>query len=330
MVIVGTVIGSGFLSGKEIVVFFSRFGKMSYFCILLAFFLFWGLFYFFLRFGEIAAKRLQTSKFAFILNVLICFILSSAMFAGIFSLLENWHIILKILVMIVTLILSCRVALKGSEALEKLNLALVPIMIVFLIVNLTNLFVFKTNTLFVGKFSVLSIFYCFLYVILNTSNSAIVISSYCSLSRKQKVQVGFFSALALFLILLFANMVLLQNSYSFSADMPLLNLTSGWQRVVMSIIVCLGCLTTLFSLVYSTSKSLKKVKKSGKVFICVVLPFCFSFLGFGVIVSHLYPLTSTLGIFLLCDLFLYPMLKNVNNHIHCSSKNAKKHDCRHN
>lgn len=328
MVIVGTVIGSGFLSGKEIVVFFTRFGKMSYFCIFLAFLLFWGLFYFFLKHGKSATERLGQSRFAFALHLLICTILSSAMFAGIFSLTSLWSTALRVVVMLVTVILSGVVAVKGSRALENLNLALVPVMVVFLLVNLINLFAFKAGSLFVGSFAPLSIFYCFLYVILNTSNSAIVISSYSDLSDKQKVQVSFFSALALFVILLFSNLVLLQNSYSFSADMPLLQLTSGLKKGIMSIIICFGCLTTLFSLVYASSKSLKRVSinKSFSILLCVILPFCFSFLGFGVIVSNLYPLTSTLGIFLLCDLFLYPALKKINYRIHRRRKNAKKHN----
>ena len=45
LAIVGTIVGSGFISGKEIAVFFTRFGLFSYPCIFLAFFLFWGIFY---------------------------------------------------------------------------------------------------------------------------------------------------------------------------------------------------------------------------------------------------------------------------------------------
>ena len=44
LAIIGTIIGSGFISGKEIVVFFSNFGLMSFFCIILVFILFFYLF----------------------------------------------------------------------------------------------------------------------------------------------------------------------------------------------------------------------------------------------------------------------------------------------
>lgn len=48
MIVIGTVIGSGFASGKEIAVFFSRFGAVSYFFIPLTFFAFLVLFMLFL------------------------------------------------------------------------------------------------------------------------------------------------------------------------------------------------------------------------------------------------------------------------------------------
>ena len=43
MLIIGMVIGSGFASGKEIAVFFSRFGWLSYVFIPIAFLLFFSL-----------------------------------------------------------------------------------------------------------------------------------------------------------------------------------------------------------------------------------------------------------------------------------------------
>ena len=87
LAIIGTVIGSGFISGKEIVVFFSRFGWFSFPCIVLAFFLFFFLFKFVLERGTQAIKRLENSKICFWLNIVLCLIFSSAMFAGIGNLL---------------------------------------------------------------------------------------------------------------------------------------------------------------------------------------------------------------------------------------------------
>lgn len=324
MVIVGTVVGSGFLSGKEIVVFFSRFGKASYFCIFLAFLLFFALFYFFLRFGTLAINRLMKSKFAFSVNIIICFILSAAMFAGIYVLIKDVWMPLRLIIMFIVLCLALKVALKGSFMLDKLNLVLVPIMAIFMIINLINMLSFKMGTLFQGKFLPFSALYCVLYIFLNTANSAVVISSYSnSLSAKQKVQVSFYAALALFCILFFANTVLLQNSYSFGQEMPLLYIADGFQKLVLKFIIFLGCCTTLFSLVFSLCSSLKVLSKNKVTlsFFSVILPFLFSFLGFGMIVCYLYPLTSVLGIFLICDMFLIPIIKK---RLRFSLKKVKK------
>ena len=190
----------------------------------------------------------------------------------------------------------------------------VPIMIIFLLINLIRLFSVKSGSLFLGGFYPFSLFFCILYVVLNTSNSAIVISSFGKdLSNKQKVQVSFFSAL------------LLQNSFVFGEDMPILELFVGPQKFVMSLIILLGCVTTLFSLVYSNTGSLRGVCNNNifVLFIGVVMPFALSFMGFGFIVSKFYPLTSVLGIFLLCDLLLFPLFKKVYKKIQSASKNRQ-------
>ena len=58
--IIGTVIGSGFISGKEIAVFFARFGFWSIPCIILSFLLFWGFFYAILIKGQNIIEKLKS------------------------------------------------------------------------------------------------------------------------------------------------------------------------------------------------------------------------------------------------------------------------------
>ena len=82
MLIIGTVIGSGFASGKEIAVFFSRFGSLSYVFIGLAFFLFFGVFYWILSYGNKGMSKLNSSKFFLILSVVVSLVFTSSMFAG--------------------------------------------------------------------------------------------------------------------------------------------------------------------------------------------------------------------------------------------------------
>lgn len=327
MVIIGTVIGSGFLSGKEIVVFFSRFGVLSFPCIILAFFLFFFLFTFFFEHGSKAILKLEKSRFSTIINLLVCLILSSAMFAGCKEVIGFYPNFLKTIFFIVLILYCFYIIKKGVGGLEKSNLVLVPIMVIVLIFSLfKSVDLTKLTIVHKPQLSLLSVVYSALYVLLNTSNSCIVLAKLGqNLSKPQKMRVAFFSALALCCILLFANFVLLQNPNVFSKDMPLLALFQGWQSLVMQIIVLLGCVTTLFSLVFTSSSSMRGLCKSRFciVFVSVLLPFILSFFGFGKIVSLLYPLTSVLSIFLLGDLFFIPLFKRAYTKIHSRSKNTE-------
>ena len=82
--------------------------------------------------------------------------------------------------------------------------------------------------------------------------------------------------------------------------MPLLQISGGYVYVLMRIVIFVGCLTTLLSLVYTTSQNLQKLGICGvlNILISIILPFLASFLGFGKIVSILYPIVSVLGILL--------------------------------
>lgn len=308
LVTIGTVIGSGFLSGKEIVVFFSRFGLMSFPCIAFAFFLFWGLFYFFLLYGKEAVNELKKPSTA-ILNIAICVIISSAMIAGSIDLISFAGDFISFLFLMALLVAMFFIIKNGIGSVEKFNLVLVPVMLVVLLFNI----IFKFGgSIQSSHFSFAGFYYAFMYVVLNCSNSGIIIAQMGKdLSKKQKARVSFFSALALCVVLCLTNIALLQNQSVFSADMPLLALFDGWQRLIMQAVVMLGCVTTLFSLIYSLSSCLRGLFQSKVlVYIFCMAPLVISFLGFGKIVSYLYPLTSILGGLLIVDLFFLPLYRS--------------------
>lgn len=326
LVTVGTVIGSGFLSGKEIVVFFSRFGKISFVGVFIAFFLFWALFRFMLGYGERAVARLKTSKFSNILNILICVVLAAAMFAGSQELIVFTGPVIAILTITIIIFVCFYIIKHGLGSLEKANLILVPFMVVVLLISEILLLIKGGNQTITIPSNFLSLYYSVMYVILNTANSGVVLAHMGqSLNRKQKARVSFLSALVLGLILLVTNIVLLHSPESFSMDMPLLSLFSGGHKVLMQILILIGCTTTLFSIVFALSNSLRGLIKNEKVvqWLSVIFPFAVSFLGFGKIVAFFYPISSVLGVFLICDLFLLPFFKQAYKKIHSACKKAK-------
>lgn len=308
LAIIGTVIGSGFISGKEIVVFFARFGYYSFPCIFIACVLFFFLFKFMLNKGCEAIERLTKSKICFLINIILCLIFSSAMFAGIGNLLVFDKKIINFIIFFVILLFCFSVYRHGMGSLNKLNLFLVPLMIFVLLIGLISKISFTTIDIS-SNYGALSFVYSALYVVLNTSNGSVLIARYGQkLTSKQKVQVAFFSALALFLLLLIADIVLLSNPSAFLKTMPLLSLFTSQMYIIMTLAIFIGCLTTLLTLVYTLSSSMRGLCKNEYLifFTSVMLPLIFSLLGFDFIVEYLYPLSSVLGIFLICALFFKP------------------------
>lgn len=311
LAIVGSVIGSGFISGKEILVFFARFGWASLPCIFIASVLFFLLFKLLLNSGEKIREKLKKSKFAFLINAFLCIFFSAAMFAGISNLLVFDIKILSFLIFFAVLLVIFIIFKKGIGSLNKINAFLVPIMIVIFIVLLSTKFTNMNFTHISFSHSSLSVFYAILYVVLNTANGSVLIANIgYNLSKKQKTQVAFLSALTLCVILLIANMVLLLNPTSFDYAMPLVAIFSSSKHIIMTCVVFIGCLTTLLTLIYTLSSSMRGLCNNEYLifFVSVILPLCLSLFGFNFIVEYLYPLASVLGIYLLFT-FLFPERK---------------------
>lgn len=322
LAIIGSIVGSGFISGKEIVVFFSRFGLYSFPCIFLAFIVLFLLIKLLLEYGPRSIDKLNNSKFAFFINFAICLFFSAAMFAGIVKLLSFENKIISLAIFAFVLVLSFLVFKFGIGSLNKINIVLVPIMLILFVGLLFSKFSLK-NIQITSSFGGASFIYSILYVFLNTANGGVLISSVAkNLNQKQKTQVAFFSALTLSVVLLIANVVLLLNPTSFDCAMPLVSIFSGSRHLIMTIVVFVGCLTTLLTLVYTLSTSLRGLCKNEYLiyFASVILPLLLSLFGFNFIVEYLYPIASVLGIYLLCELSFIPFFKRDNKKKHSASK----------
>lgn len=334
LALVGGVVGSGFITGKEIAVFFARNG---YFAILGAIFssiIFFFLFKYFLFNGEKVARLLASSKLFLFISISLNVILSASMLAGIVDISCEMGKA-SFLIIAITLISCLFVFKKGIKALDRLNIALVPLMILAFVVIFVPKLSLNLNFEKGSIFS--SLWFSILYTSINIANMTLLLASLgAKLTSKQKTQVAFWATLALGVLLLLVVAVLLQNQSVIGQDMPLLSLVGSWQKVVMSGLIFLGSVTSLFSFVYSSSSSLRGLNKNEMInfFLSILLPFILSFLGFGFIVTYIYPLASVLGILLLGMIFLprlffNPFLKYANKKIHSARKNTKQNDTGH-
>lgn len=275
-----------------------------------------------LRGGD-ALERLEKSPVANISNIIVCITIGGAMFAGSYDIVAGSKVA-SYIVMFILVCICFYVVKKGTASLGKISTVLLPFMIIFLLIN-GGLSLDFSKPLLSGQNSLACIYYAVMYVVFNTSNSGLLLAHMSkNLSKKQKARVSFASALVLSAILLLANILLLQNGAVCGEDMPLLAIFGGGGRVVMQIVLFLGCITTLFSLVFSLACSLRGLMRARLAnILAVILPLIVSFAGFGFIVSQLYPLTSVLSALIIFDLFLLPFFKKPNKRIHCSGKDAK-------
>lgn len=324
--IFGTIVGSGFSSGKEIMVFFSRFGSLSYLYIFLACVLFFVLFYFFLTCGQKVVDKIENNKLTNGIVIFISLVFCASMFAGIESLFSYFPKTLYAVLVAVLLVVCVLVCLRGIRGLEKVNVVLMPTtFVVFLAVLI---FCMKNSGGFEYSMqnSWAGILYGPLYVVLNTSMSGLVISK-CGkdMTKKQAIFSSLFSSLLVFVLLVLGNFVLQKRADSFFCDMPFLYLVG--ENPVMFIldflVILVGCFTTLISLTFTLKSSFMQFFKSdffASVF-AVLLPFLISGLGFSQIVAHLYPLCSVIGVFIL--LFFVSSFKQTDKEIHQKRKHAK-------
>lgn len=310
--ILGTVIGSGFSTGKEIVVFFSRFGYYSFLFIPIAFVLFYFVFLFLMTKGRERLKGKRQSKLISILMLLCATIFSSSMFAGIENCMQNISTFLKIMLFAMVFALCFFACFKELKFLSGINLLLIP----FLLIILATFFVIKLSSSsyvpfltpnFVAGF-VGGGFFCVLYVVLNISLSSVVIAKAGEgLTKKQTKLACFFAAFVLSVFILIIDVLVLCNYDLVNSAMPLLAMSEGVFAILLRFVIMVGCLTTLFSMVFVASSCCKELSCRDQIvfLLSVLLPFFFGKIGFSYIVSFLYPIASYLGVILLFLLFFW-------------------------
>lgn len=125
--IFGTIVGSGFSSGKEIFVYFARFGALSYLFIALAGVMFFFLLRFFLLHGQKCVAVVQKSVFLRAIVAFISLVFCASMFAGVKNLFSHFPLWLSVLATSAVLVCCLWLTVRGIRGLEKFNLAVMPI-----------------------------------------------------------------------------------------------------------------------------------------------------------------------------------------------------------
>lgn len=298
--LIGSVIGAGFITGREIVKFFYGYNPLVAGGVI--FIMFFALFYLLL------SKRAEHYHVIFENSNLIIYIFSlltlSAMLAATDSLAEDMGYIGNIPVFsIAILVISIIICKDGIGKVEKFNLVLVPIMlIVTYIIVAFNLFSGKIQ----NNFSQANICSCVGYVCMNVLLTQPFIFSMKTEEKKYSpLCTAFFVSVILSITVFLFLLVLPQECIFF--DIPILRIVSpsGIAFFVVSFLIAIGIITTLVGTLYPLMNVVGGKKRLLWVCGIAVLVFIVSRMGFYVIVDKLYPLLCILSVLYYLIIFAF-------------------------
>lgn len=314
--IFATIIGAGFASGKEVWYYFARYGNVSYPVVLLMGLLFFILCFLCLQFGknfEITAvkqmNKVLFNKFSFFAELILCvsnFILLATMFAGADSLFfESFGKNIYRFGGIITAIVSIVVVWLGFRRLIKINLVIVPGMIVVVLMVLFNCLIKKQPFEIIES----TINHNLLYAILNSisfisSNlffAGFIIAKLGKSGETKPNLIASFLGTLFMIICIFGMLTILYcNPGSFAYDMPLVHV-AGNQSILLGIIarivVWLGIVTTAISLLYQITNWFQSYFGKNKIISIIICLFAviFSNIGFSKMIDYFYPLLGIFG-----------------------------------
>lgn len=319
--IVGSIIGAGFASGREISLFFAEFGWASLFFLPIAFILFYFAFKIFLTIGSKEQfenilelnKKTNSSVFFDITIVAIYVIYASAMFSCCVEVAGNTFVDVPKIVFYVLVFLLAYLVLKfGFKGLLKVNFVLIPIIVLMIVVYsvyssfnpITNIsYTIITKSPSILPFSML------MYVFSNILLSCYLITQIgAKLDEKQIKQTSFWaSSIICFVILICIICLIINGSVVMDASMPFVALSLRLGEpfpLIYMLVLFFGVLTSLFGCLYTIQTCLIKKFGNKSIFICCFVAIVFSMLGFKTIVNLFYPVIGFFGFVMIMKILL--------------------------
>lgn len=331
MVIIGTLIGAGFASGREIYLFFFKFGKIGLAGIVLSSVITGLIIYFTLKIAnkkeienydefveEIKIKNKKTNYI--VKGIVTIFLLVSffIMVAGFSAYMKQAYNISNYISSSFFAIIIYIVLRKNIQGMLKINNILVPIILILIILlGIKNLeFILQKPEIIAQDSSIYWIIYSVLY---SSYNSIILIPVVISLRKYicKKEEIKYISIISIMLIIVLSlcifGLLLKGECYTRELEMPLLKITAEYGYVIQKlygIVIIISIFTSAISVGYSFLENISNEKKYNRNLIIICLSSIFiSNIGFSTLVQILYPAFGVFGILQL--FFIYKMsLKN--------------------
>jgi len=316
LIVIGTIIGAGFATGREVSQYFARFGYVFIPCALLAGMLFYFFYVFLLRisreknfvnYQEFSKKTFGKFRFYFDAFLGVSFlVLCGSMYASINQVQRILFDFQFPFLSIATAVMCVLVCLNGLSGLSKANIVIIPPIIIFITIIcikgiLENPYagelVISSWALPVGLFS------CILYVLMNFLLAGIFLlligNKY---NAKQSNAAIIISITVLTVILILICICLLKNSNIMGESVPLLVLSFSFSKVygyIFCIIIWFAVFSTLISASFSCLNILSYKNQFLSTFSVVIISYFISAIGFTEIVKYIYPVIGMVG-FVFC------------------------------
>jgi uncharacterized membrane protein YkvI len=321
MLLVGTIIGAGFASGREILTFFSSdiplfvapiVGILIFFVSVI--FLFIGKTLQKDTISEINSKLLGKSHY--VADIILLFnslIVLAGMLSGmdsLFSIIFDFAPAYSI----ISGIICAFVVHKGLKGLLKGNAIIVPVIILSIIIICTST-IFSTQTLSFGSIHFRLFPAIIVYVSMNMMLSSTVLTTIGSISKKQIVLSSFIAASIITLLMLLIIMAL--NTTKVDTAMPILSIALS-QNLVLFYLSLAAIATSIFTTMMTAMSSLSSWlnslvgDKRFSIILVLIAGLIVSNFGFENVVAFLYPLIGIAGILYISFSIVFVVKKRKN------------------
>lgn len=320
LVIMGTLIGAGFASGREIYLFFGKFGKLGIIGILISGILTGIIIYITLKiinkkdinnYDELLEKINIKNKYINLLikNIITIFLLISfyIMVAAFSAYMNQTYEILIYISSIIFAFFAYIIFIRNIQGMIKVNEILVPILLMLILYLGIKNVPYLLETKNVLDFDTVEKGFFINSILYTSYNSIMLIPILITMKKyinneKQIKQISVISSILIILLSFCIFGLLLKGKYYIeNVEMPLLSITMQFGKIylyIYSFIIITSIFTTAISAGYSFLENVSKNKKQYKVALIFmsVTSILVSNIGFSKLVEILYPLFGILGI----------------------------------
>lgn len=335
-VFIGTVVGAGLASGKEITQFFTSFGIYSFLGILLCGFIYIimgsiickiSLMYKLDSYGDLMKTISPNLLGKFTGGITTIYLISSAsiILAGSGAIISQGFSVPKIVGTLIMLIFAWIFLLRGTGGLITINSFIVPALI-FTITLVTILyFLFARDSISIASLTnypprkngilISTILYAG-YNLLCSSGVLVPLSN--EVKKTRVILVGItLGAIGLTLLCIMINLLLAANQpYIYQYEIPLLfiaNRFGPFIKALLLIIILLEMFSTEVSDVYSISKTLEQtfhIQYKKGIFIILAIALPISQIGFTNLITTLYPIFGFLSLIFIAQCIIFYIKHN--------------------